>query len=98
MSARLRSPFKSAETSRRLSGSAIWLHTRGPRTTTESTKLECQTDPICTGGQLPLLADLLEQFLTPPDRPFATTPLAFVGSSFGHEDVPSKIVERFMAL
>ncbi len=49
-------------------------------------------------GQVPLTADVLQQFLSTARPAIRRHAIGFVGSSFGHEDVPSDIVERFMAL
>jgi hypothetical protein len=49
-------------------------------------------------GQLPLTADVLQDFLTTARPAIRRHAIGFVGSSFGHDDVPSEIVERFMAL
>jgi hypothetical protein len=49
-------------------------------------------------GQLPLAADVLRQFLSTARPAIRRHAVGFIGSSFGHEDVPSEIVERFMVL
>lgn len=49
-------------------------------------------------GQLPLTADVLQQFLIAARPAIRRHAIGFVGSSFGHEDVPADIIERFMLL
>jgi hypothetical protein len=49
-------------------------------------------------GQLPLKADVLQQFLGTARPAIRRHAIGFVGSSFGPEDVPSDIVQRFMTL
>ena len=49
-------------------------------------------------GQLALREEVLQDFLSTARVPIRRHAIGFVGSSFGHEEVPSEVVERFMAL
>ena len=49
-------------------------------------------------GQLALREEVLQDFLSTARAPIRRHAIGFVGSSFGHEEVPSGVVERFMAL
>jgi len=49
-------------------------------------------------GQLTLQDDVIAEFLSSAKPAIRRHAIGFVGSSFGHEEVPGKVIERFMAL
>ncbi len=49
-------------------------------------------------GQVPLREEVLQDFLDTARVPIRRHAIGFVGSSFGHGETPSEVIERFMAL